>query len=592
MAVPRCSRKCDCPSCVIGVGNFSGAATTVIPGFTEVSGNWELDGAGNLVVTGPAVIRFDTPHPDGITGGQNVRTTFTPTGTGVVRTRVLVSYIDGNNYLAAEVYINYTGCDYLRLYKVEGGVETQLGNEQLLWGIALNVEYTLRVCWDPANEYGYGGSASANLRAILSTSSFGRSYQNEIDGVSWAGGAYVGLGIPAGTTKFSSFIFNRMKSAEWPACPNCNFDNDPDCIIEGDDFGDADKTACLWNGGTVVSGQFVTTGYTKFLVHHPSNKSSMKVCVGIQPTDGLNVAVHINSLNSSNGLTVTYLTTPTTQRITIARNGVTIDSEEVTVAPGTVMKTLCICFSEGMIAASLNIPELCVDGLTYEVAGGIWAALSGSGTWDNFTVSKTYSDNDPEDENCGDCATCDPAPECNLCVSGTFPEFAKVKFPAGITDSIEPACSDFITVRMGTKGCAAVSGTHILQQSGGACEWVKGFPEPSCDPNVPALPHEWGRNPDGPLCCYSGGVVDFRMVDPTELNWDGGASPGTYRLRGFVAAAGAESAHLWETSLGVIKPDCSTFTNLPVPKVFHPSPDVMSCQIPDSPCYFTSLPPI
>lgn len=543
--------------------------------------------------------------------GDGANLTFQET-TGVVRIRGIVAMVDASNYLAAEVYFDPNGCDYFRLYSVAAGVEAEIGNEQALVGMTTSGEYELQVCWTPGIVVG-SGMAQGLIRARLTggTLSYPAGNQAAASGT----GSRVGLGMPAGRVAFDDLQFLRLRSEAEPTCPNCNTPKNPGCVAGADDFSDEDRTGCLWDGGTWDSGdggQFLTTGYTRFRIHHPTNKASQSGSAIIVPTESLNVSLGVNSYDATHGLFVVYTTTATTQKLEIFRNTTSLGSKTVNVAPGTDPKTLYLCYSEGMLSAAVDGSEdLCLDALTYEVSGGYWPALGGTGTWRSFSFSKTYDSEEPEDT-CLDCNPCGTPPSCTNCQDDTSPEFLKVRYPGGIHDSgvftgssaLGGCCGVdiFVPSPPDTKGCHNVRGTFIVQsQSGGnPCEWSKTFDLPGfdCPVDSPAPPNAAGINgrSGAESCSYSIAVATgWKMIPPGDPAWNdpGGPAEGTYRLRGILYGYAAPDNTIWEYSFGPEKPDCRTWNELEVPLVYSPFVEAVSpivgCLVPDGPCFVTSL---
>lgn len=633
MTTPRCSRRCECPDCLIGKGEFCGTASTAIAGFTEYSGSWETDGLCNLVGGGPGTIRFDTPHPEGLAGKQNllvkfkfpteatvavavvqqnggydefqtcyadditpdftltydgqttstltftstaadvtaalealsnigsgnvicverqvlnahlvafqiaftrtagpqttqagdlslmdlpemVRTpttvdlynitvrdgsyvackqrvqlhnasggtftltfdgqttgtiawnasaatvqtalealsniapgdinvvlnatsdwtveflgfygsvpvmtgdgsglTFTPI-TGLVRVRGLVGLEDADNYLAAEVYLDDSGCSYLKLYKVSGGSDTQLGDDQPIPAGYYGTSIILRVCWAPGLASGSGGSSgNGTLRAsVTDLSGAELAYGNQAN--TTAIGLYTGLSIETSSSiLFWDFYYKYMGDILGDPVIHCSECNTP-CPISRDNFSDSAKSACLWSGSFSVSGgKMNTTGRTKHLVFGPQLKSTMVATANVLDGASISVKMTINDDDAGAALEAVYETDADSRTLTIYRDGVELDTttEDDVTFPGTPVETVFeICFDGHTLSAECG--GLCVLQATSEIPGGKWASLDGTGTWDNYTLGKTKSLADPPDR-CERCGCVRPA-VCTDCCGG------------------------------------------------------------------------------------------------------------------------------------------------------------------------------
>lgn len=478
MSVPRCARRCGCAECVIGEDAFTGGATTTVTGWTELEGDWSKDGIGNLTTAGPAVIRFDTPHPEDATGDHNVIVKVRGSGSGVVRARAIVAMVDVNNYLAGEVYIDDAGCDFLKLYKVSGGSAAQLGDSQAISGAAFGEDYDLQVCWRPdiSSGSGSGGSGAGTLRARVSGGGLEFTYGNQA--VTSSLGTYAGLGIPAGTVFFTGFLFNYMEGAIHPTCPDCN----TPCPVSSDNFEDAAKTACLWDSGSASGGKFTTSGKARHLVFHPQLKGRMSASASVIDGPSVSRTVHINDDNVGSSLTAVYGTDADSRTLTIYRDGVELETQtvdDVIFPTPAVYITITACFDGRYFAASAA--GLCVEAPTTEIPGGKWAALEGSATWDDFILNKTKDLSDPTDV-CGTCK-CPPEPRtCTDCCTESVDDVYSVDLgssswttPPGLYCWPHPItfCNDPDSIAGCHSFCENVEGEYLVEGPAGPdnCLW-------------------------------------------------------------------------------------------------------------------------
>lgn len=472
--MPGCQADCPCADCVIQQSDFAGTASTTVTGFTELLADWAIDGAGGLNVTGPALIKGDTAHPDGAAGNQNVTVQFTGEGTGIVRAAGVVGLVDANNYLKGEVTIDDAGCDSLRLYKVSGGTATQLGDSQPIIGAVLGAEYELQVCWQPGISSG-SGSGAGTLRARVSGGSLEFTYGNQADTTST--GAYGGLAVAAGQVTFRQYRFKYMRDdVDKQNCPTCN----TACPISADDFSDAAKSACLWSGSFSVSGgKLNTTGRTKHLVFHPQLKGTMAASASLLDGASLGpVTLSINDDDAGAALEAVYQTDTDSRTLTISRDGVELDTvtqNGVTFPDPAVETSFEACFDGHTFSA--EVAGLCVLQAATPIPGGKWAALDGTATWDNFTLGKTKSLAEPVDrcERCG----CTRQIVCSTACCGTYPiddAYLVDLGPGGWTargcggappnscDACEDAQGDFIVEQGPLGGCS-------WDYSGLKCDW-------------------------------------------------------------------------------------------------------------------------
>lgn len=484
--MPGCEADCPCADCVIQQSDFAGAASSTVTGFTELLADWAIDGAGALNVTGPALIKGDTAHPDGAAGNQNVTVKFTGEGTGIIRAAGVVGLVDADNYLKGEVYIDDSDCDFLRLYKVSGGVATQLGDDQPIIGAVLGEEYDLQVCWQPAT--GSGGSAGAGtLRARISGGSLERAYGNQATTTST--GTYGGLAVAAGEVTFRQYRFKYMRDeVDKQNCPTCN----TPCPISADDFQDATKSGCLWSGSFSVSaGKLNTTGRTKHLVFHPQLKSTMVASTSL--LDGASIGpitMSINDDDAGSALEAVYETDANSRTLTIYRDGVELDTvtETGVTFPGTPVETTFETCFDGL-ALTATVAGLCLSEPTTEIPGGKWFALDGTATWDNVTLGKTKSAADPPDS----CAYCGACP-CAFCEGGE-PSGAFLLTLGGVVDgTYECIAADRCNRSWGVTG-SANSDQSLCCSFGDTSYydfvtlWEPGDPDPDgeCDPIIDNL---------------------------------------------------------------------------------------------------------
>ncbi len=531
--------------------------------WTVYTGTWTKDGLGHYIATGPAKTRFDIPHPDGPTGQQNLHVKFKVTGSGVARVRGLVGLADADNYLAAEVYIDDTGCYFLRLYQVSGGTETQLGDDQAIWLPVFDEEYDLKVCWDPNTYGGYTGEGT--LRANISGGGLEQSFGNQASAT--ADGGYVGLEVVEGTAYFSKFKYNFMGSPDnRPECPNCNT---PQCLISSDDFTDAAKSACLWDGGSASSGIFTTTGFTKHLVFHPSLKPSMRVTVTLTDWEvGRTATVYVNAEDSSNALYATFDGTSSHQRVTLYNSGTELAHKTINTAPvGTSSLNIVLCYDGfALTVQTTGSVALCADAASDSITDGIYAALGGSATWAGWSLAKVKDSNEPVD-NCPDCESC-PV-ECDNCLDNDAPDLLKLvlqgfgpMFPGLVYGCEEAQCDE-------------LNGTYVAAKLGAGCTWQATTTKPNDPPTA---------------CGGLGSVFGVVLIGPGEAipSLTGGIAT-SYQLWGYFRNSGLSLSQSmdWWVDLGATKPDCHSWSGLSL-AAFDYGPTADGCQT-LSPLLVTSL---
>jgi hypothetical protein len=149
---------CCCKSCTIASDNFDRPDSSTVDGWTEVSGDWAIVDNGLKPPTGGLddLIKFDTPDP-GDADGIRWSTTFDFGAPENLpgEMKWIVDYVDVDNYHFAELVVAGASQLSLKLWKREGGSNTQLGSTVTANGVDFNTAHTLEVCW------GFQGSVPA-----------------------------------------------------------------------------------------------------------------------------------------------------------------------------------------------------------------------------------------------------------------------------------------------------------------------------------------------------------------------------------------------------------------------------------------------
>lgn len=200
---------CRCCGCPIQHGSNAtwGVSTSTISDFTEVAGDWTINGSGVVQQTAAdAILIADTAADTG--QGMYVALACTDPGSNGSQVRAIVGYLDSSNYLYAQIERNATST--LKLYQVVAGVHTQLGSTRNLTGMTSII--ALYACFSNGTltgsvEYDGGASDVQAERAAATAPGLKAGF---------ATGA-----VPSGTASLTTFEFERHHSDAEPNCPAC-----------------------------------------------------------------------------------------------------------------------------------------------------------------------------------------------------------------------------------------------------------------------------------------------------------------------------------------------------------------------------------
>ena len=397
---------CTCGTCIVySSDTFS---STLDAKWTDESGTWAISSSA-LTGTGAGLIYDSTADPDGVGHdiAISVRYAFTLTG-GVTNTiRIIVSYLDTNNYLYAELERNPAGATRVTLGERLAGSDTALSDPiPLDESVSLDSFRTLKLCYS---------ETTGKLRASDS-GLFGALVGVEADATGI--GDKIALEIITGDAKFDDVSFSRGYSDDAPLCPTCN--------ITSGNIGSFTLTGSVntffwetvsgsWGSGYVASGDSVL----KYLRPHPTGKSTMYLDTSATVGATETVRGYVNYADINNHLLADAGWDSTTVfRLSLYRvssgTPTLLDERFVTLPSGTSFDkniTLKVCYDGSSLSAeavnSSTGETLHASSAATEITGGQWVAIGSNGGADfiDFEFQKYLSTEESEDVTCPVCPT-------------------------------------------------------------------------------------------------------------------------------------------------------------------------------------------
>jgi hypothetical protein len=468
----------ECCDCIIATDDFNRDDSDDLGGnWSEESGDTDISDNEMLFVTGPAIVVLQTTHPGGANAPRRVKMRFKmPTGGGILQ--IFPAFTDQDDRIEAQIV---TGtCDEISLVKYEAGVQTYLnpdgtstGSQIIGDSLPRDEWHTLEVCLQPGTGY-YADDGILRVKLRLAS---GKVYGHQYTGI-LAGALNVGMqGSPG--IRIDDFSFEWMKDEDDPEhdrCPNCN----TPCLIEGDSFTRSDSTdlGCKWTEVSglwqIVSNELRMTsggpGIAMCRVFHPQIKTHHYVSCLVYIDSGLQPRLLVNS--NADGSECHWCQLElfgTTLRLTIGKNGSSIEVAEAPSGAGFHQVTLCYDGSS-VTATSTTVtfpdtPILKPTAISQVVDDGIYAGVSGRSSggerFDNFSFQKHQSFTDPEDRACPNCpegSDCDS----EACDNDNIPpgEFGLDLGTWGL--GIATACNDFTGNEFECSPCTNVGGMYIV----------------------------------------------------------------------------------------------------------------------------------
>lgn len=199
-------------------------------------------------------------------------------------------------------------------------------------------------------------------------------------------------------------------------------------------------------------------------------------------------------------------------------------TKTLTLSPGSAL-TFSICCGPELTVARFSRTVKISDSFisTGNKIGFASGTVGSSVTFDDLTLSKHSTDN-------ATCVTCNTV--CNKCLNDIAADNYALLMPDDLTSDV------------GCEGCANVAGTWVATQFFNpfpTCSWLAQGPQiGGCNPFV----------------AFS---IGLSVRTPADLAWDGGPSPGTYRLIATLDPGGTQL--VWQKDFGTDKPDCMNFDN-------------------------------
>lgn len=398
--------------CEIATDNFNRADSDSLgANWTEVGGSDYDISSNELLCATAGLLIHNTPHPNGPDGPHRVKRQFKRTNTSE-HARVVIGYLNTSNYFYASVE-TISGCDVLRLFKVIGGVTTELTDDPQYIGDGAPVDtwHTLEACLSPQAGYYYQEGGADEFRGTVTLAS-GKIYSIKARAGDYTAGDKAGLDDSA-NVRADDFYFGwaRDSTANCKGqCSNCKKHN-TDCIIDDDTFPGGSETACKWDSGV-------------FRIAHPDLETNQRVEATFVIDAGETAELRINSNRAGTNYHFgrVSINGPGTQiTVRVGKNSTILDTTIATVTfplPATV--TLCVEFLFDTILACLG-SGMETMAASPAIANGYYSGRSGGVDWDYFVFAET----DPE---CPEC-NCGPGETVECCdVDLELPPFFLVRF--------------------------------------------------------------------------------------------------------------------------------------------------------------------
>lgn len=437
----------DC-CCDVGSDDFNRSDSTNITtgspiGWTEVAGDATI--ASNRLATTTS----NTLCVSGLSvaGDSMVRVTVRH-GSGSDISRVVLGYIDANNYLFAEFRVSTGG--YLRLYQRASGSNTQLATVALTT-TTTGVDYALTVCVRGQNFSIECASPNEVISARITP----------------LGSSGYGLGLASGTiasgVEWDDFVATKTKDH----CSRCD-----GCDIFDDTFTRSDSTS-LGADWTEVAGDWSISSNDAAIsstgallistVPNPGGDAQLKITTNVTlPAAGCAARIIVDYVDNSNYTFAeihrgAISVTPTSWlRIGQVIGGVETTLEKVYSPLGTwtaIQFVVCVDNFDGQpqisatFGTTITIPFTPLGGDLFGFGTG--AAVSGTITFQGIAVDSTHT---------AACASCSPAICEGFCADGTYTDEVQIVI-AGVTNNAGITCT-------------GINGTYVVPRRHETCTEV------------------------------------------------------------------------------------------------------------------------
>lgn len=297
--------RCCC--CSVFTDEFNRADSSSLGAdWSEQAGNWEI--ASNELTTADsnALVRCE----EATDAGSHYVTVTMSSDADMDQIRVIVDYVDDNNYHFAEVETGATN-SILRLYSRVAGSNTQLGSDQTLAGIATGDDLAIKVCFS-------SGLLSAQVGPV-------NNYHQESSAGGTGTKCGLATGLLAGDAVFDSFEIQTHKDTSescpecGPVCNRCNEGSGPDhlkVVIAGatavsftnccDDFNGTfivpAVNNCRWYGE--FAGADCDFAISVAFIPHPGSAGLPRISVIVERISGFPAAFHSFQESKTGGWTI------------------------------------------------------------------------------------------------------------------------------------------------------------------------------------------------------------------------------------------------------------------------------------------------
>jgi hypothetical protein len=195
--------NCGCgPSCDLVSDDFS---ANTIANYTQVSGSWSI-GSGKLDPPASGLLKVNQAAPVSPDGAR-VKWMFNfASNTGTFR--VIIDYVDANNYHYCEFICSGSGTATIRLWERVSSVETALASAETVTGFFWSNDYSVALCWTGEVLRATAFFSTSTTPLIFTTA--------DADDL---GGDYAGVSVV--TAHSSSRIDNLLLSTLADGCDDC-----------------------------------------------------------------------------------------------------------------------------------------------------------------------------------------------------------------------------------------------------------------------------------------------------------------------------------------------------------------------------------